>query len=180
MIMDYYSDGTLLNHYEVERTAEPVAYGWFAHLCSALGFVHARGFAHRDIKMDNVLLDRQRRIRLAEFGLLRVPVKRPRSCPVRSTISLHLRHPEVHVAGIAGQRPVPRAVGRRVSHRRAALLLGHRVVPVSVSGLLHQTLERRLRTGKFQPCTQRPRDYMQRLTAATADLALGGRRPFAQ
>lgn len=79
LVMDYYPDGTLLDYYhEVEHTAEPEAYRWFAQLCSALGYVHACGFAHRDVKMDNVLLDRQRRIRLADFGMC-VAVKRPTS-----------------------------------------------------------------------------------------------------
>lgn len=66
--MDYYS--------EVNYTPEPLAYEWFAQLCAALEYVHSCHFAHRDIKMENVLLDHQRRVQLADFGMC-VAVKRP-------------------------------------------------------------------------------------------------------
>lgn len=75
--MDYYKNGTLLDYFEkAGRAPEPVAYEWFAQLCSALEYLHDRRFAHRDVKMDNVLLDHRWRIRLADFGMC-VAVERP-------------------------------------------------------------------------------------------------------
>lgn len=75
--MDYYKNGTLLDYCErMNYAPEPVAYEWFAQLCSALEYLHERRFAHRDIKTDNVLLDHRWRVRLADFGMC-VAVERP-------------------------------------------------------------------------------------------------------
>lgn len=80
--MDYYKNGTLMDYYnEVEYTPESMAYKWFAQLCAALEYVHDCRFAHRDVKMDNVLLDHQRHVRLADFGMC-VAVERPRHTDV--------------------------------------------------------------------------------------------------
>lgn len=76
--MDYYKNGTLLEYFnEVNYTPETTAYQWFAQLCSALQYVHGHRFAHRDVKMDNVLLDHRWRVRLADFGMC-VTVECPR------------------------------------------------------------------------------------------------------
>lgn len=48
---------------------EDVARPFFAQLVSAVDFCHARGVAHRDIKLENVLLDGSGRIKLSDFGL---------------------------------------------------------------------------------------------------------------
>lgn len=76
--MDYYKNGTLMDYFnEVDYTPETTSYQWFAQLCSALQYVHGHHFAHRDVKMDNVLLDHRWRVRLADFGMC-VTVERPR------------------------------------------------------------------------------------------------------
>lgn len=44
----------------------------FAQLCSAVKFVHDKGIAHRDLKLENCFLDKNINMKLADFGLAKV------------------------------------------------------------------------------------------------------------
>ena len=41
-------------------------------ICDALQFAHDEGVVHRDIKPENVLVDRKRRVKIADFGLAKI------------------------------------------------------------------------------------------------------------
>jgi len=52
-----------------ERLDEPIAQFYLAELLQALHEFHSFGFVHRDVKPENILLDENGHIKLADFGL---------------------------------------------------------------------------------------------------------------
>ncbi|XP_041094068.1 serine/threonine-protein kinase MRCK alpha-like [Polyodon spathula] len=70
LVMDYYVGGdllTLLSKFE-DRLPEDTARFYIAEMVLAIDSVHQRNYVHRDIKPDNVLIDMNGHIRLADFG----------------------------------------------------------------------------------------------------------------
>ncbi|HWT17040.1 MAG TPA: bifunctional serine/threonine-protein kinase/formylglycine-generating enzyme family protein, partial [Patescibacteria group bacterium] len=67
--MAYLPNGDL-SHAAITGREETIA-AVLRAIASALGFAHAQGVVHRDVKPDNVLFDREQRARLADFGISR-------------------------------------------------------------------------------------------------------------
>lgn len=44
----------------------------FSQLCSAVNYVHSKGVAHRDLKLENCFLDKNVVLKLADFGLAKM------------------------------------------------------------------------------------------------------------
>jgi len=77
LLFDYCPYGDLFSHVSAQagRDGGPrglpldMAQSYFTQITSAVRFLHARNVAHRDLSLENVLLDGFRRCRLADFGL---------------------------------------------------------------------------------------------------------------
>ncbi|XP_074472602.1 serine/threonine-protein kinase MRCK beta isoform X2 [Sebastes fasciatus] len=70
LVMDYYVGGdllTLLSKFE-DRLPEDMSKFYVAEMVLAIHSIHEQHYIHRDIKPDNVLLDVNGHIRLADFG----------------------------------------------------------------------------------------------------------------
>uniref|UniRef100_A0A8D2Q8K6 Serine/threonine-protein kinase MRCK alpha n=1 Tax=Varanus komodoensis TaxID=61221 RepID=A0A8D2Q8K6_VARKO len=70
LVMDYYVGGdllTLLSKFE-DRLPEEMARFYLAEMVVAIDSVHQLHYVHRDIKPDNILMDMNGHIRLADFG----------------------------------------------------------------------------------------------------------------
>jgi protein-serine/threonine kinase len=69
IILEYASGGELfdyiLNHRYLKDQA---ARRLFAQLVSGVGYLHKKGIVHRDLKLENLLLDQNRNIIITDFG----------------------------------------------------------------------------------------------------------------
>ncbi|KAJ8333083.1 hypothetical protein SKAU_G00419790 [Synaphobranchus kaupii] len=68
MVMEYMPGGDLVNLTSTYDVPEKWAKFYTAEVVLALDAIHSMGFIHRDVKPDNMLLDRLGHLKLADFG----------------------------------------------------------------------------------------------------------------
>src|SRR6185437_10200063 len=72
LVMEYV-DGVTLRDAMRERKLTPgEALGIVPQICEALEYAHAQGVVHRDVKPENILLGRDGKVKIADFGLAKV------------------------------------------------------------------------------------------------------------
>ena len=79
VIMEYAEGGSLLDYVRAsKRLGEPESCRLFRQALAGIGYCHERGIVHRDIKLENLLLDRSRNLKIVDFGLsaILIPGKR--------------------------------------------------------------------------------------------------------
>jgi len=69
IILEYASGGELFDYILQHRyLKDNAARRLFAQLVSGVGYLHKKGIVHRDLKLENLLLDRNRNIIITDFG----------------------------------------------------------------------------------------------------------------
>jgi ribosomal protein S6 kinase alpha-5 len=70
LIMDYICGGEMFTHlYRMGPFSEPHTRVYVSEVTLALGRLHSLGIVYRDIKLENLLLDREGHVVLTDFGL---------------------------------------------------------------------------------------------------------------
>ncbi|XP_030063520.1 NUAK family SNF1-like kinase 1 [Microcaecilia unicolor] len=73
IVMEYASNGELYDYVNNrQRIAENEARRFFRQIVSAVHYCHKKGVVHRDLKLENILLDENLNVKLADFGLSNV------------------------------------------------------------------------------------------------------------
>ncbi len=70
LVMEYVEGLPLLAHLRAAgRFSVPMGLRFIKQICRGMALVHAQGAVHRDLKADNILVDRRGIIRIVDFGL---------------------------------------------------------------------------------------------------------------
>jgi serine/threonine protein kinase len=72
LVSPYLEGGSLADRIHKDRISLPDTETWLRQIGSALDYAHRSGIIHRDVKPDNVLLDREGRAQLTDFGIAKI------------------------------------------------------------------------------------------------------------
>ncbi|XP_062842519.1 NUAK family SNF1-like kinase 2 [Trichomycterus rosablanca] len=69
IVMEYASKGDLFDYISERQISEREARHVFRQIVSAVHYCHQNGIVHRDLKLENILLDANGDVKIADFGL---------------------------------------------------------------------------------------------------------------
>jgi|GEM_PF-4154883 len=137
--MEYVRGETLRRRLERGALTPTEAVRTASEICSALAYAHDKGVVHRDLKPENVLLGEDGRVRLADFGLLRLVRE---STPESTT---RLTRTDVILGTYEYMAPEQRREAGEVDGRSDLFSLGV---------MLYEGLTGKLPLGRFTPASE--------------------------
>jgi eukaryotic-like serine/threonine-protein kinase len=69
LVMEYLPGGTVADALRTGSLDRAISVRWLHEAAAALDYAHRRGVIHRDVKLANFLLDRERVLHVADFGI---------------------------------------------------------------------------------------------------------------
>lgn len=73
IVMEYAGGGDLLHYVKrKKRLSEDEARPIFKQIVYGLGHIHSRNVIHRDVKLDNILLDAEGGVKICDFGVSKI------------------------------------------------------------------------------------------------------------
>jgi predicted Ser/Thr protein kinase len=78
LVMEYVDGPNLRQIEQANKLSTREALQIIPQICEALQFAHDEGVVHRDVKPENVLIDKKGRVKIADFGLAKMLGREPR------------------------------------------------------------------------------------------------------
>ena len=72
LLMEFVDGSNLREVEQVARLSPEQALAIVPQICEALQFAHNEGVVHRDVKPENILLDKKGRVKMADFGIAKI------------------------------------------------------------------------------------------------------------
>jgi tRNA A-37 threonylcarbamoyl transferase component Bud32 len=137
-VMEYIDGVDLRRMIEAGTLTTPEALRIVPQICDALQFAHDAGVVHRDVKPANILIDKQGRVKIADFGLAKIVNKEKKDFTLTG------------VSDVMGT-----AEYMAPEQRRAAQAVDHRADIYSLGVVFYEMLTGEVPMGKFEPPSKR-------------------------
>mgnify|MGYP000095380667 CR=1 FL=1 len=88
IVMEYVTGGTLYDYLQRQNSplSEELVLNFFVQIAVALGHIHSKNVLHRDLKTQNLLIDRQARVlKISDFGISKVLSSKSKAMTVVGT-----------------------------------------------------------------------------------------------
>ena len=142
-VMEFADGGSVLDHARAAPPGREHRGSFTAQIADALDYCHRNWIAHRDVKLENLLLDKnKRRVMLVDFGLSAVfqPGKK---------LTVHCGSPSYAALEIVSRKPYARAPAGRLVHGRGRVRDGRGVLPFHAKNSDKRELCRKIVRGTY-------------------------------